>query len=168
MVRVRSIHDADVETVVVLWRELMCDQIGRLQKSCPDLAHDFDEKPDAGEIFRRFLRSIIRKQNGVILLAENGQESVGYLLLILIDNIPLYSLTQFGEIIDLYVREPWRGRGVSTQMKNEAVRWCTKRGIRKLMLKALPSNQDAIHVYEKWGFHSFLTEMRMNIEKKKS
>ena len=63
----------------------------------------------------------------------------------------------------MFVREEFRGLGISSKLKDESFIWLRKKGIEKVFLNVLSNNSQAIEVYEKWGFSTFKSEMRMDL-----
>lgn len=50
------------------------------------------------------------------------------------------------------VRE-WRGLGIGTAMMNIMIDWAKRRGLERLHLEVFSTNQRALRLYEKFGFH---------------
>jgi len=163
MVEIREARYADIDTIITLWHELMDDQRAKIQQHQHEHRFDFEEKTQSERMFRRFIKQLLRTDQGAVFLAEDKKQPVGYLQIHISKNIPLFQLEKLGELNDIYVRAPWRGQGISSQLKDEAVRWCKKHNIKKVMLKVLPSNPHARQAYEAWGFSAFILEMRMNL-----
>ncbi|ENT4818500.1 TPA: GNAT family N-acetyltransferase [Citrobacter farmeri] len=67
---------------------------------------------------------------------------------------------QFGSIVDVFVRENYRNRGVGGLMISYAKEWATGRGLRYLELMVLHNNYEAIRFYEKIFFKPSSTTMK--------
>jgi GNAT superfamily N-acetyltransferase len=83
------------------------------------------------------------------LVAEHDGEIVGYLLY-----HPGYDAdyaTRTLHVVDLYVRESWRGRGVGRLLMNEAVQICLSLGGGQLFWAVYAPNKAAIRFYERLG-----------------
>jgi len=84
-----------------------------------------------------------------VLLAETGGETVGFALF-----FPNYS-TFLGRpglyLEDLFVREPWRGRGVGRALMAALARLCVERGYARFEWAVLDWNASAIAFYRRLG-----------------
>ena len=86
---------------------------------------------------------------GVWTIALEGAPA-GYLVLLL-----GYSLEfggRFGLLDELFVEEPWRGRGLGAQAIDFAADQCRARGWQALRLEVGQDNQPAIALYRRSGF----------------
>jgi ribosomal protein S18 acetylase RimI-like enzyme len=114
-------------------------------------------------MFRDSVRKMIHSKNGLVLLSEIDEKPVGFSTSIIKKNFPIFQLEKFGLIGDIFVREEFRGLGISSKLKDESFKWLRRKGIEKVSLNVLPNNSQAIKVYEKWGFSTILSEMRMDL-----
>jgi GNAT superfamily N-acetyltransferase len=161
---IRKAKLKDVATVVELEKELMDNQVELVGKYSPEHSRGLRLKKDSPKIIESFVRRMIRSKNGLVLLAEIDDYPVGYLILMIRKNIPVFQLENLGEITDIYVRPDFVGTGVSTRMKEEAFAWLKKKGIKKVTLNMFPDNKHAFNIYTKWGFSPFMQEMRADIK----
>jgi ribosomal protein S18 acetylase RimI-like enzyme len=106
---------------------------------------------------------MIRSKNGLVLIVEVDKKIAGYLIIMIKNNVPIFKLEKLGEITDLYIKEEFGGKGISSKLRDEILKWCKKKNISTITLDVLPENIHAIRIYEKWGFNEFLIEMRMRI-----
>ena len=54
--------------------------------------------------------------------------------------------------IGMAVAKDWRGQGVGTALMQACVDWAGERGVHKLTLQVWPHNEEALRLYEKFGF----------------
>ena len=162
MITVRKARIRDVETIVTMEDELFHSQIDILNRS-PQHRDDLILNEDAVDHTRKFVKRMVRSRNGLVLVAEQDGKPAGYLLAIIKKNIPIFRLERLAEITDLYVREEFRGNGISTRLKDETFRWLKSKEITRVALDVFPGNDIAGPIYEKWGFIKFICEMRMDI-----
>ncbi|MBC8160778.1 MAG: GNAT family N-acetyltransferase [Roseiflexaceae bacterium] len=89
---------------------------------------------------------------GVVWLLIEGQELVGYLVV-----IPFLSL-EYGGITalldELYVAEAARGRGIGVQALAAVESYARAAGMRAVMLEVDHSNQSARRLYERNGYRA--------------
>ena len=163
MITVRKARIRDVETIVTMEDELFHSQIDILARRSPHNRDDLLLNENAIEHTRKFVKRMVRSRNGLVLVAEMDGKTAGYLLVIIKKNIPIFRLERLAEITDLYVREEFRGNGISTRLKDEAFRWLKSKEITRVVLNVFPGNDIAGSIYEKWGFSTFICEIRMSI-----
>jgi len=81
---------------------------------------------------------------------DNGKLK-GYMMIFIKKNIPLFKLIRFGYISDLYLKKEARGMGLSSQLKDIAIKWFRKKGIRYISIAVYPGNNVAHSIYKRWG-----------------
>ena len=163
MVIIRKAKLEDVEDLVSLENDLFNNQIEYIKKSNPDNLYNFKLKKDSNIFLKDFLKSTVHSKNALLLVADFENKIVGYLLIIIKKNIPIFKLEKLAEITDLYIKDEFRGRNISSKLIDEGFKWCKSKNISTIMLDALPNNDQAINVYKKWGFDEFLVEMRKKL-----
>lgn len=57
-----------------------------------------------------------------------------------------------GHITNIAVKPDWRGRNAGTYLTGQMMQFAAAEGIESMTLEVRPSNETAIHVYEKLGF----------------
>lgn len=98
-----------------------------------------------------FWRDALRTTGGTpdaMVFAVLGTEVVGILQM----NPLQGAVDGIGYIPFIYLREPYRGRGLGVQLIGQAVSFYRKRGRTRLQLSVAPCNAHAIHFYQKYGF----------------
>jgi GNAT superfamily N-acetyltransferase len=97
------------------------------------------------------------------IVAENNNEILGYLLY-----HPGYDADyaiRTLHIVDLYVREQWRGQGVGQALMKRAGEICRASGGRQLFWAVFEPNKSAINFYQRLGarFTQDLLFMRLDV-----
>ena len=163
MIKIRKARLNDIVTISTMWSEFAKTQNEIVEKHCPQHLDGYCLKKNDDEIFRDSVRKMIHSKNGLVLLSEVDEKPVGYSISIIKKNSPFFQLEKFGYIEDMFVREEFRGLGISSKLKDESFKWLRRKGIEKVFLNVLSNNSQAIEVYEKWGFSTFKSEMRMDL-----
>jgi len=63
----------------------------------------------------------------------------------------------------MYVKPPYRGKGINGDLIKELKRMAKAKGITEMRLDVYHGNQPAVRAYEKAGFKRHLVDMRMEI-----
>ena len=163
MIVIRKARLNDIDTLISLENELYDNQIEYLRESKSQNLGDFSLKKNSNIFLNKFILRMIRSKNGLVLIAEFEKKIAGYLIIIIKKNVPIFKLEKLAEITDLYIKEEFRGKGISNKIRDEVLKWCKIKKISSITLDLLPKNIHAKRIYEKWGFNEFLIEMRMSI-----
>jgi ribosomal protein S18 acetylase RimI-like enzyme len=125
-------------------------------------AQEHEFKPDGGAQ-RRGLSMIIRNPDqGIILVAREGDAVVAMVNL-------LYTIsTALGERVatleDMMVSHRCRGTGVGSALLRHAIQHCEDSGIKRITLLTDPDNDTAQRFYEGHGFRrSAMVPMRLHL-----
>ena len=163
IIKIRKARLNDIDTISTLSSEFIKNQDKIVEKHTPQHLDSFYPKNNSDEIFRDSIRKIIYSKNGLVLLPEVDEKPVGFSTSIIKKNFPIFQLEKLGLIAHMFVKEEYRGLGISSKLKDETFKWLKRKGIEKVSLNVLPNNYQAIKVYEKWGFSTILSEMRMDL-----
>jgi len=106
---------------------------------------------------------MIYSKNGAIFISEFNEKPIGHMIISIQKSHPIFNMKYFGRINTVYINEEFRMRGISTRLKDEALKWFKSKNIKRVSLYVFPDNKNAIDVYKKWGLTSSLLEMRMAI-----
>ena len=164
MVNIRKARRSDVKTVVSLWKAFI-DHQQRILARDNSFLPLVRMKSDTARHFASYARKKIGSRDGVIFLAEAEKgQAVGFSLLLIFKIPPQFSaIEKLGCLGYLFVLEKFRGRGISTKLKDEGLRWLRRKGIRFVMLTILEKNRRPQSIYKKWGFAPFAVDMRKTL-----
>lgn len=119
------------------------------QNAETDVVPDGDSGMNDEKITRTFRQFQAWPQTGTILVIENQAGIIGYSIL-----VNFWSNEYGGTILvidELYVSEPFRGKGVGSAFLKHLIRSRYNHWV-GLKLEVLPYNTDALRLYEKLGF----------------
>jgi len=94
------------------------------------------------------INRILSEENSIIFVAEENQQLAGFIVGLgsqLIRN-------KHSAYLVLGVHEDFRGKGVATQLFQQIFNWAKERGITRLGLTVIKTNEKAIRLYKKMGF----------------
>jgi GNAT superfamily N-acetyltransferase len=160
---IRKADLKDVTDTVDLWKEFMKYHDEIIIKKNKKVKPYLTKKKNAADIFRKYVQKIILSKDSITHVAEVEGRLAGYSLNCINNNIPVFKIKKIGYMSDLFVKKEFRGLGISTKLKNEAIKWFKKKGIKYVSIKVHNDNELAHSIYKKWGFFDFHTEMRKKI-----
>lgn len=142
----------DLEGGHLLYRELFC----RMALLEPAYFQPVEQNQE-------FLEKILEHDLSALLVAKEGEEVLGLVLLTEMHTAPYDCLVPhtYGYLMDLVVESSQRSQGIGTQLIRAARRWSEKRGHAYLELGVLNSNLRAAELYEQEGFSPVMTTMRL-------
>ncbi len=80
--------------------------------------------------------------NGIIIGAINGTIRTNY---------EHFSEGEFADLVGLYIKPDYQGKGIGTRLKNIFEDWARKNGAKKYIIGVLKDNHNARKIYEHWG-----------------
>ncbi|MDX1420486.1 MAG: GNAT family N-acetyltransferase [Rubricoccaceae bacterium] len=131
--RIRRATPGDRDAAVALWLAL--------HREHEALDARYRLAPDAALLWGNDVAEWTREDGHLVLLADADGGAVGLLSAHLGHPIPVYAPALFAHVDDLYVRPPWRGRGLGQQMLEEAERWARREGADHLQAGVLALNE---------------------------
>lgn len=160
MILVRKAALRDIPSVVTIWNEFMKDHVNTVLKRNKKLSIYTPRKEKAENTYRAFIKKQLKSGKGAIFLAEADATIAGYILVLIKDEIPIFKLKKIGYISDLYVKREFRGLKISSKLKDEAISWLKRKGLKHVSIGLYIDNEFAHSVYKKWGFFDYKLEMR--------
>ncbi|WP_053960524.1 GNAT family N-acetyltransferase [Sulfobacillus thermosulfidooxidans] len=106
------------------------------------------------------LRAAARRpfENGIFVL-EDGLDFAGFVWVALRMDLQ----GTYGSIDQVYLREPYRRRGFGKLLMQAAHDFIRKQGITTARLYVTADNTDAVHLYEREGYHTTRLEMERTL-----
>jgi GNAT superfamily N-acetyltransferase len=161
MITIRRAKPGDIDALAALWNGLMLHHVklyGRDKR-----AENHELRRDAESVWRRYALKQMRSRNGLVLIAEDSGKPAGYSLNLIKPNIPVFRIRKLGHIADLYLEPGYRGKGIGKLLRDEAVRWFRKKGIKHASIAVHALNPASWKIYRKWGFSDYHVEMRLRL-----
>lgn len=160
---IKEANLSDVPRIVDLWIEFMKEHDNIIINENPKLKEFEIKDNNMGGSYKEFLNSHIESKDGAVFIAENNGEIVGYALIFIKDEIPIYKNKKIGCASDLYVKKNFRNKGVSSKLRDKSIEWFKEKGIKFLSAPMYPDNKFVHSLFKKWGFFDYKIEMRKKI-----
>lgn len=163
MINVRKAKVNDIDLILNFENDLLNSALDLMKKYTPQNLSDWVLKDDYNEILLNYIKGRIYSKNDAIFISEVDGKPVGHMIISIKKNFPIFNMLYYGRINTIFIKEEYRGRGISSILKDEAFKWFKSKGIKRVSLNVLPNNKPAIDAYQKWGLTLSLLEMRISI-----
>jgi len=157
LIEVRDATKDDLDEVANLWEKLASHHAG--------LSDDFALAWDSKRRWSKYLREKFAEISTKLIVAEEDDEIVGFMLCMLSPNIPIYKERKLGIISDAYVQEERRKKGVTNKMFDVALKWFKKNKVKTVELHVAMINPEAQAVWKSLGFAPFMIYERLYPDK---
>jgi GNAT superfamily N-acetyltransferase len=156
MVTIRRALLVDIPLLVTLEKEFRRDERAIVLKENPRWKPYLPVRSgrDAG-VVAKFMRQLIRSKNARVFIVEEKSKPVGFSTVSIEKGHPISAPRRSGFVGYMFVRRPYRGRGISSLMMREALAWLGKRKIQHISLSVIKDNKRAHAIWRKWGFRDF-------------
>jgi ribosomal protein S18 acetylase RimI-like enzyme len=117
-----------------------------------------------GEIHYYDLLQLIKSEEALVLVTEENNEIIasGYARIKKTEN-DYSNFDEYAYLGFMYVKPEHRGKGVNKLILDELIGWAKAKNISEVRLDVYSQNESAVKAYEKAGFESLLTTMRMKV-----
>jgi len=164
-VKIREYQESDRTAFVKLMEQLM-DYI----VSIDDLKRT-RRMPEFGESYVQRTLQKVAENNGIIYVAELDSELVG----VVVGTIPEQSKedqlehvpSKFGEVLELVVKDGYRGTGVGTMLMNKLEEYFKENNCNISGVGVLFPNKNAHRLYSKLGYEDRSIYMTKDLQKQK-
>lgn len=152
VVAIRPATRADVPGVLPFVRAIT------MQHEALDAAR-FAMLPDVVARYERWLPARAADARSVFLVADAGASGLaGFLVGTVEESIPIYRLSEFGFIHDVWVEPAWRGQGVARALVTEAITRFRAIGVGQVRLETATGNTGAERLFATCGFRVATSE----------
>lgn len=129
-----------------------------LERSVETVWRDIPEHERRGADYAKWRKMSIRviepvlkdRANKIFVAEDDSGGFAGYIVIGETKN--MFSPAGYGFIYDLFVEEPFRRKGIASELLRTAERFCISRGLRAIKLEVADNNAIAMRLYEKSGF----------------
>lgn len=153
---IRTFKESDIKPLILLWHNLMLYH-QKMDKS-------FALSEDALEQWENFVLSSYADKNRVIIVAEEANKLVGYIMGNIILTVPVFKHRQRGYISDIYVRPDCRQSKTGKMLVQALVMWFRIHEITRIELDVAYENQMGAEFWRKMNFSTFMYKMYIDLE----
>jgi ribosomal protein S18 acetylase RimI-like enzyme len=155
-IEIRNAEARDVEHVLP-----MVQRLAELHRTWD--AAKYPYKPDVGEMYRSWLGARVSDPRSVFLVALREGTPIGFLIGTVEREIPIYTLTEYGFIHDLWIEPGYRNEGIARQMVMLAIERFSAIGVRQVRLDTASGNEAARALFTACGFRPSTVEMLIEL-----
>ncbi len=109
-------------------------------------------------ILKKSLKKNIYSSNSLILVAEENNEIVGYLLAFKINRPEMFSIKKTGLISDIFIKENYIKRGIGELLAKESFNWFKKSKIKTIEINIESKNKPALNFWNALDFEDVSIE----------
>lgn len=109
---------------------------------------------DVTERYRGWLRTRSEDADSVLLVAVVEESIAGFIVGEILEEIPVFTLTRYGFLHDLWVEPQFRRRGIARKLLIEAMARLKARGVSQIRGDTAAMNNESRAMLEGLGFRS--------------
>lgn len=152
---IRRASPKDVPRLVELWIEMWDFHYRNDERFAPS--------PLASTSMRHWIEGHLENPMSTVFVSEEKGEIVGYLLVTIMENMPIVLNPAFGFISEIAVTEKARRRGIGEQLVREAHAWLKSRLITSVEVNVSALNAVSKAFWRKMGYRDFLHRLQCPI-----
>lgn len=155
MIEIRQAVKDDIQSILLLWEEMW------------QMHMKLDPRYQMTEMtklsMRYWLDTNIASQQSQVLVANDDNLPVGYILSMIIEN-PLMMPDQFsGYISEVAVTKSFQRKGVGKKLLEEAHKWFKQNNIRFVDVNVSEFNDVSVNFWKKNGYKDFIKRLRIQL-----
>ncbi|MDP9316971.1 MAG: GNAT family N-acetyltransferase [Chloroflexota bacterium] len=127
---------------------------GALHRHNASLDPRFELAAGWERLVQEYLLQSQESQDSAWLLAQHDGCAIGFVLVEVHTESPLYRYRRWAEIVGLYVEPEYRGSNVAQLLMEHAYAWAVQHNLRVMQLYVTASNDQAQRFYAKQGFET--------------
>ena len=152
---IRAVVQADAEELSRLWEDFM--------QELASIDSRFEPSDDALRRWKNDFRGWLDSDSRTLFVAEPAGSLIGFLSMERSYAPPIYRAVPEATVTEVFVTPTHRRRGVARSLLVEAKRWCTDRGVERIRLEILSSNDNALTFFGGEGTHAFTQTLLLEL-----
>lgn len=154
-IEIRTMKKSDIRELSEMWYELASWHENIME------GYELSDSPKKG--WREFMKKGLSKENMITFVAEDGNEIVGFVSVVLRRRPPFFKQRDVGLILDLFVKEKRRREGIGSKLIEHTEDWIKDNGVSLAVLTVAPVNHIAVDFWEKNGYDTYLEKKRKEL-----
>ena len=147
-IKIIEAQDSHVPEIMKMWVKFM--------NYHRDLDPFFQMRRDGHKKAEEYIRNLLKSEDSQILVAIKGDKIVGYSIAVISKHPPVLKVERYGFIDDLSVKPRYRRTGIGAKMLERILEWFESKGIKRIELKVVPTNEIGYSFWKKHGFREYL------------
>jgi ribosomal protein S18 acetylase RimI-like enzyme len=140
--------DSHIPEIIKIWIKFMDYH--------SDLDPFFTRRRDGHKNAEKFIRDLIKSENSLILVATKGDKVIGYSIATISKHPPVFKVERYGFINDMAIKPRYRRMGIGEKMLARIFDWFESKGIKRIELKVVPTNEIGYSFWKKQGFREYV------------
>lgn len=145
----------DLDAILDLWGSMMADH----EANDPRIRL----APGAIGAYRAYAAYHIGSSDAFVHVAVCEGTVLGFVLLSISRNLPMFNPPYYGYLSDLTVAGPWRRRGIGRELVRRGAEWLCQRQVRTIQLQFYNFNRDGESFWRRCGFEPYYTRMWLDL-----
>ncbi len=129
---------------------------------------EFDQTIDpewnTSEEAEDYFDSRINEENGFAIVAESGEEIIGYLVGGVNPAEEFRDTDQIAEAETMYIEPEYRGKGLGSEMFEEFLDWSKEKDAERARVEASAGNTGAINFYREHDFENYSITLERKLD----
>lgn len=141
----------------------MVGKLARLHESWDPQRYPY--LADIEQRYDRWLRARAADARSVFLVAElPGGRIIGFAVATIDSNIPIYRVTEYAFLHDLWIEDDYRNEGTARQMTMLLIERFKQMNVKQIRLETAFANEAARALFESCGFRTSSIEMLLDLQ----
>ncbi|MBS3817348.1 MAG: GNAT family N-acetyltransferase [Candidatus Thermoplasmatota archaeon] len=154
-IEVRKAEEKDLDEVVEMWYDLATDH--------EKMMEGYDLSENARENWKDFVEKGLERNGMCTFVAEDEEELLGFLNVIIRERLAIFKETEIGMILDVFVKEERRDEGVGSKLTERAERWIDEKGVNVAVITVSPENEGGVKFWDDRGYETYLLKKRVEL-----
>jgi len=154
-VEIRAAAPRDLPGIIEAW-----DELSALHAT---LDSAFERSERWQEEYRHFVRSLIGREDALVVVAVHDRELIGYGVGRISVLPGFFQLRRRGYVHDVVTRESYRKKGVGRRLAESLLAWMRDEGISTVELTVAVRNADAVAFWDRLGFVSYMHHLKRQL-----
>jgi ribosomal protein S18 acetylase RimI-like enzyme len=146
----------DIESILKLWCSMMAEH---------ERADDRVRLAEGAQsAYRAYLGYHITSREAWVRVAEVDRRMIGFCLLIVNRNLPMFLPPRYGYLSDLAIDPKYRRQGIGREIVRAGSEWLRRQDIHSIQLQYYQFNENGRKFWEELGFKPYYTRMWLDLE----